>query len=95
MTDQGNIATELDAAGSRRMPMRRLAELQPGRAGSIFTSDLSVNEFLLVREVGVPAASAWCWELDLPRRAAVSAVEPQTRSSTCCPRPCTTRASWP
>src|SRR5215469_1494999 len=32
--------------------MRRLAELQPGRAGSIFTSDLSVNEFLLVREVG-------------------------------------------
>ena len=29
--------------------MRRLAELQPGRAGSIFTSDLSVNEFLLVR----------------------------------------------
>src|SRR6202012_4562439 len=32
--------------------MRRLAELQPGRAGSIFTSDLSVNEFLLVREAG-------------------------------------------
>ena len=32
--------------------MRRLAELQPGRPGSIFTSDLSVNEFLLVREVG-------------------------------------------
>jgi uncharacterized protein YbjQ (UPF0145 family) len=32
--------------------MRRLAELKPGRAGSIFTSDLSVNEFLLVREVG-------------------------------------------
>jgi uncharacterized protein YbjQ (UPF0145 family) len=32
--------------------MRRLAELRPGRPGSIFTSDLSVNEFLLVREVG-------------------------------------------
>jgi uncharacterized protein YbjQ (UPF0145 family) len=32
--------------------MRRLSQLQPGRAGSIFTSDLSVNEFLLVREVG-------------------------------------------
>src|SRR6201999_3808663 len=30
----------------------RLSQLQPGRAGSIFTSDLSVNEFLLVREVG-------------------------------------------
>ena len=32
--------------------MRRLAELRPGRPGAIFTSDLSVNEFLLVREVG-------------------------------------------
>src|SRR5260370_42323175 len=32
--------------------MRRLAELKPGRPGSIFTSDLSVNEFLLVREGG-------------------------------------------
>ncbi len=32
--------------------MRRLAELRPGAKGSIFTSDLSVNEFLLVREVG-------------------------------------------
>ena len=32
--------------------MRRLSELQPGKAGSIFTSDLSVNEFLLVREAG-------------------------------------------
>ncbi|WP_405587568.1 heavy metal-binding domain-containing protein [Streptomyces sp. NBC_01190] len=32
--------------------MRRLSELAPGKAGSIFTSDLSVNEFLLVREAG-------------------------------------------
>ncbi|BBA95644.1 hypothetical protein RVR_583 [Actinacidiphila reveromycinica] len=32
--------------------MRRLSELAPGRPGSIFTSDLSVNEFLLVREAG-------------------------------------------
>src|SRR5260221_13918487 len=32
--------------------MRRLAELRPGRPGSIFTSDLSVNEFLVVREAG-------------------------------------------
>jgi uncharacterized protein YbjQ (UPF0145 family) len=32
--------------------MKRLAHMQPGRAGSIFTSDLSVNEFLLVREAG-------------------------------------------
>src|ERR1700691_79314 len=52
MTEQGNIATELDAAGVPQDAMRRLAELKPGKAGSIFTSDLSVNEFLLVREAG-------------------------------------------
>src|SRR3974390_2776655 len=52
MTEQGNIATELETAGAPQDAMRRLAELQPGRAGSIFTSDLSVNEFLLVREAG-------------------------------------------
>ncbi len=40
------------AQGVPQDAMRRLAELQPGRAGSIFTSDLSVNEFLLVREAG-------------------------------------------
>ncbi|MFZ3493812.1 heavy metal-binding domain-containing protein [Streptomyces sp. 5.8] len=32
--------------------MRRLAQLRPGEKGSLFTSDLSVNEFLLVREAG-------------------------------------------
>jgi uncharacterized protein YbjQ (UPF0145 family) len=32
--------------------MRRLAEMKPGQPGALFTSDLSVNEFLLVREAG-------------------------------------------
>lgn len=32
--------------------LRRLEELRPGRAGGLFTSDLTVNEFLLVREAG-------------------------------------------
>jgi uncharacterized protein YbjQ (UPF0145 family) len=32
--------------------LRRLAQLRPENAGAIFTSDLSVNEFLLVREAG-------------------------------------------
>ncbi|MEU5882177.1 heavy metal-binding domain-containing protein [Spirillospora sp. NPDC047279] len=32
--------------------MARLAELRPGEPGGLFTSDLSVNEFLLVREAG-------------------------------------------
>ena len=50
MTDQKG--TELGVAGVPQDAMRRLAELQPGRPGSIFTSDLSVNEFLLVREAG-------------------------------------------
>src|SRR5580693_8608372 len=48
MTD----ATELGVAGVPQDAIKRLAELQPGKAGSIFTSDLSVNEFLLVREAG-------------------------------------------
>ncbi|MEV6106954.1 heavy metal-binding domain-containing protein [Streptomyces sp. NPDC051940] len=41
-----------DADGIPAEAMRRLAELQPGRTGGIFTSDLTVNEFLLVREAG-------------------------------------------
>ena len=32
--------------------MTRLSELQPGKPGSIFTSDLTVNEFLLVKQAG-------------------------------------------
>src|SRR6058998_2780989 len=32
--------------------MRRLAEMRPGQQTTLFTSDLSVNEFLLVREAG-------------------------------------------
>lgn len=32
--------------------MRRLAEMKPGQNTSLFTSDLSVNEFLLVRAAG-------------------------------------------
>src|ERR1700685_986359 len=50
MTDQ--TSADLTLEGVPQEAMRRLAELQPGRAGSIFTSDLSVNEFLLVREAG-------------------------------------------
>ncbi len=32
--------------------LRRLQEMRPGQSTSLFTSDLSVNEFLLVREAG-------------------------------------------
>ena len=51
MTDQKESA-EFGAMGVPQDAIRRLAELTPGKAGAIFTSDLSVNEFLLVREAG-------------------------------------------
>ena len=44
--------TELTDLGIPQDAMRRLAEMRPGQATSLFTSDLSVNEFLLVREAG-------------------------------------------
>jgi uncharacterized protein YbjQ (UPF0145 family) len=40
------------ALGVPEDAMRRLSEMKPGKRGSLFTSDLSVNEFLLVREAG-------------------------------------------
>jgi len=55
MTDQsiqqGAQGGDLVAQGVPEDAMRRLAQLRPGK-GSIFTSDLTVNEFLLVREAG-------------------------------------------
>jgi len=50
MTEQQ--PADFGAMGVPQDAIARLAELRPDRAGSIFTSDLSVNEFLLVREVG-------------------------------------------
>ncbi|MEV7524288.1 heavy metal-binding domain-containing protein [Streptomyces sp. NPDC091371] len=46
--------TESDAAaeGVPQDAMRRLAQLRPGEQDPFFTSDLTVNEFLLVREAG-------------------------------------------
>src|SRR6185369_16990222 len=46
--------TQIDAAamGVPADAMSRLAELQPGTPGHIFTSDLTVNEFLLVKQAG-------------------------------------------
>jgi len=41
-----------DAPGVPDDAMRRLAQMRPGQPTSLFTSDLSVNEFLLVREAG-------------------------------------------
>src|SRR5580700_8714841 len=50
MTDQ--TSADLTLEGVPQDAIRRLAELRPGQPGAIFTSDLSVNEFLLVRECG-------------------------------------------
>jgi uncharacterized protein YbjQ (UPF0145 family) len=49
LPEQGS---DMGALGVPQDAIRRLSELRPGRPGGIFTSDLSVNEFLLVREVG-------------------------------------------
>jgi uncharacterized protein YbjQ (UPF0145 family) len=46
------VTDELEQVGVPEDAMRRLAEMKPGQATSLFTSDLSVNEFLLVREAG-------------------------------------------
>ncbi|GAA1590499.1 heavy metal-binding domain-containing protein [Actinomadura kijaniata] len=44
--------TDPAAQGVPADAMARLAELRPGEPDGLFTSDLSVNEFLLVREAG-------------------------------------------
>jgi uncharacterized protein YbjQ (UPF0145 family) len=46
------MSTKPPELGLPEDAMRRLAEMKPGQATSLFTSDLSVNEFLLVREAG-------------------------------------------
>jgi hypothetical protein len=40
------------ALGVPQDAMARLAELRPDKSGHIFTSDLTVNEFLLVKQAG-------------------------------------------
>ena len=50
MSDE-STAKALHDEGVPEDAMKRLAHLQPGKGG-IFTSDLTVNEFLLVREAG-------------------------------------------
>ena len=46
------MTDETDTLGIPEDAIRRLAEMAPGAPGALFTSDLSVNEFLLVREAG-------------------------------------------
>ncbi|WP_234363524.1 heavy metal-binding domain-containing protein [Streptomyces sp. TN58] len=46
------MGREPGGAGLPEDAMRRLAQLEPEEKGPMFTSDLTVNEFLLVREVG-------------------------------------------
>jgi uncharacterized protein YbjQ (UPF0145 family) len=46
------MTIEANELGVPADALRRLAEMRPGQQTSLFTSDLSVNEFLLVREAG-------------------------------------------
>ena len=51
-TREQTMTIEANELGIPEDAMRRLAEMRPGQPGALFTSDLSVNEFLLVREAG-------------------------------------------
>ncbi len=46
------MTIEANDLGIPQDALRRLAAMRPGQPTSMFTSDLSVNEFLLVREAG-------------------------------------------
>jgi len=46
------VTIEANELGIPEDALRRLSEMRPGQKTSLFTSDLSVNEFLLVREAG-------------------------------------------
>jgi uncharacterized protein YbjQ (UPF0145 family) len=46
------MTIEANELGLPEDALRRLSEMRPGQRTSLFTSDLSVNEFLLVREAG-------------------------------------------
>ncbi len=49
----GSLGSEIDSSGLPPDALKRLSELGArGATASLFTSDLSVNEFLLVEEVG-------------------------------------------
>src|SRR6195952_1058291 len=46
------MTIEANELGVPEDALKRLAEMRPGQPTTLFTSDLSVNEFLLVREAG-------------------------------------------
>src|SRR5438309_9282161 len=46
------MTIEANELGIPEDALRRLSEMRPGQKTALFTSDLSVNEFLLVREAG-------------------------------------------
>jgi uncharacterized protein YbjQ (UPF0145 family) len=52
MTDQTGSGFDLGQVHLPADAARRLDAMRPGQPGELFTSDLSVNEFLLVREAG-------------------------------------------
>ena len=57
--------------------LRRLKEAEGPGGKRLFTSDLSVNEFLLVKEAGFHPARSGDGQLDLPHRHPDPALEPE------------------
>ncbi len=69
---------------------KRLAELEQG----LFTSDLSVNEFLLIKEVGFHPVG-FVMGSSIYHTGSRPGGGARARSSPNSPRPCTTPGSWP
>jgi hypothetical protein len=84
MTEPSYDPTSLEG-----VPEAGRARLEQNRQ---FTSDLSVNEFLLVRQAGFEPLGLVVGQLDLPHRLPAGELE-AARRWTCSRRRCTTRAS--
>ncbi len=67
MSDIEESETAYDPTSLEGVPEAGSARLQQNRAG-LFTSDLSVNEFLLIKQAGFDPVGLVVGQLDLPHR---------------------------
>ena len=81
-------------AGIPESGRQRIERMKQEVARGFFTSDLSVNEFLLVKHAGF---EPWAWSSAARSTTSGSSrrTGARTRRWAYSPRPCTTRVSWP
>ena len=70
-------------AGIPESGRERIARMKQDVARGFFTSDLSVNEFLLVKQAGLRAARPGARQLDLPHRLPAGELEPEPGARAC------------